>query len=77
VTIQDVAELYDLSQLPEPPDATGDDDPTARTLIVFTQDESIGRVPLTDYLVSLEDARRYCSRDDTHGEGWFVGFEKP
>lgn len=25
---------------------------------------------------SLEQARAHCSRDDTHGDGWFDGYEK-
>jgi len=26
--------------------------------------------------LSIEDAKLWCSREDTHGEGWFDGFTK-
>jgi len=26
--------------------------------------------------LSLEEAKRYCSRSDTRGENWFCGFTK-
>ena len=25
--------------------------------------------------VSLEEAQEHCQRDDTHGDGWFDGYE--
>lgn len=25
--------------------------------------------------VTLTDARAYCSREDTHGQGWFDGYD--
>jgi len=26
--------------------------------------------------LTLEEAQAHCSRDDTHGEGWFHGYEE-
>jgi hypothetical protein len=26
--------------------------------------------------LTLDEAKRYCSRPDTHGKGWFCGFTK-
>jgi hypothetical protein len=26
--------------------------------------------------VSEADAREFCSRDDTHGRGWFIGYDR-
>jgi len=26
--------------------------------------------------LSLEDAQAHCQRDDTHGDGWFDGYQK-
>ena len=26
--------------------------------------------------LTLEEAKSWCSRDDTHGDGWFHGFER-
>jgi hypothetical protein len=26
--------------------------------------------------VSRADAREFCSRDDTHGPGWFIGYDR-
>lgn len=26
--------------------------------------------------LTLEEAQAHCSRDDTHGEGWFHGYEQ-
>ena len=57
---------YGLPAVPE--EGTGD-----RNLYVF-------RFPQPEKLliaenVTLENAREYCSREDTHGDGWFLGFE--
>jgi len=72
---QDTLELllaeYDLPDLPY---ATYDDDPEARLLWIFRQDD--GKLAL-GWPVSYDDARAYCSREDTHGDGWFVGFDRP
>lgn len=32
-------------------------------------------VVLREY-VTLADAKEYCNREDTHGRGWFVGFDR-
>lgn len=69
----DVDELvteYDLPPLPDEDD-TG---PEARVLVLFRQDDT--NVVLTNP-VALADAMNYCNREDTHGDGWFVGFNRP
>lgn len=44
-----------------------------RDLILFRQDQPNAIIAEE---VTLEDAQRYCSREDTNGDGWFVGFDK-
>lgn len=61
---------YGLPELPEEYDGPG-----ARQLVLFRQSLSDENIVLADR-VSLDDAREYCSREDTHGPGWFVGFDR-
>lgn len=58
--------------LPELPEPTDDEDAEVTALFLSVQGQ--GSTPLTDYDIALADAQEYCSRDDTHGDGWFVGF---
>jgi hypothetical protein len=57
---------YGLPEFPEYYDGPG-----ARDLILFRQHGE--NVCLTQ--CTLEDAREYCNREDTHGSGWFTGFD--
>jgi hypothetical protein len=60
----------DLPELPEPADDTEDD---TATLVLFRFKQE--NIPLGDGDVyPLADAMAYCQRDDTSGEGWFVGW---
>lgn len=61
-----MTEMPDLPELPE--EGMGD-----RMVILFRVHDV--PVVLAEYVL-LEDAREYASRDDTHGEGWFVGFDR-
>lgn len=58
---------YGLPELPE--EYYG---PDAKQLVLFRQDLSDENIVIAGS-VSLPDAREYCSREDTHGNGWFVG----
>jgi hypothetical protein len=67
-----IVAAFGLPELPDPvenPDEY-EDDGALKRLIIFQHGEE--RIYL-DGLVTREDARAYCSRDDTHGDGWFVG----
>lgn len=56
--------------LPPLPTAVDVDTPDARQLVLFFfRGDHVVLAPA----VSLEDAREYCSRDDTYGDSWFVG----
>ena len=65
----DILGTYDL---PELPDETDENDDTVDTveLMLFRQDDA----NLHLGYVTRQDAQEYASRDDTHGDGWFVGF---
>jgi hypothetical protein len=69
-TMLDLLVKFNLPELPSP---TEEDDTEARQLWIFRQDHE--RLEL-GYPVTYDDAREYCSREDTHGEGWFVGFDR-
>lgn len=43
----------------------------ARDLILFKRGEESACLSSC----TLEDAREYCSREDTHGDDWFMGFD--
>jgi hypothetical protein len=71
----DVAEFVDDFNLPALPDEVDENtDPEARILILFMRDAD--NVVLTNP-VSFDDANEYTNREDTHGEGWFVGRDRP
>jgi hypothetical protein len=59
-----------LPELPEPAD---EDAAGTATLVLFRfKEESI---TLGDGEVfALADAKEYCEREDTHGDGWFTGW---
>ena len=58
---------YELPRLPEQSTEDGYD------LILFRQDDT--NIVIAEH-VSLEDARFYATDDDTHGDGWFVGYRQ-
>lgn len=68
----EIQEMVDQMGLPELPEHTTDEDPEARDLIMYFEDADRGSVILIER-VSLPDAIEYTNREDTHGDGWFVG----
>jgi len=75
----DSEELFDLLlefELPELPEhTTADEDEEARDLILFRADDHAENVYLIER-VTYQDAREYAGRDECHGDGWFVGFDR-
>lgn len=65
----EAVQTYDL---PDIPDSTDENDETADSvdLILFRRDSD--NVHLA--YVTRADAKKYASRDDTAGDGYFVGF---
>ncbi len=57
---------FGLPELPE----FDDESEGCCDLILFTQ----GGPSFTLTQCSREDAKAYCSQEDTHGPDWFVGF---
>jgi hypothetical protein len=59
---------------PEPP--TGRRDPLVDMykIVRFYRDDTPAEVKATG--LTLEQAQAHCRRDDTHGDGWFDGYEK-
>lgn len=66
----DTLDLLVKYNLPELPDPAREDDPQARQLWIFRKNDDAVEL---GWLVSYDDARAYCSREDTHGDEWFVG----
>jgi hypothetical protein len=62
----EVLAKYGLPAVPE--EGTGD-----RNLHVFRSGEE--KLLIAEN-VTLESAQEYCSREDTHGNGWFVAFNR-
>lgn len=48
---------------------------TTYKIIRFYQDENRDREVLVRGL-TLEQAQAHCRREDTHGEGWFDGYDE-
>ena len=70
----DVAELvedFGLPALPEPADNEAADN---KILVLFQRNAD--NVVLT-LPVPFADADEYTNREDTHGDGWFVGRDRP
>jgi hypothetical protein len=65
----EIAHEYNLPEMPE----SGDGD---RELFISFADPKRGSVTLTDDRILLKDAQEYCSRDDTHGPDWFIGYRQ-
>lgn len=72
--LYDVAELVDDFNLPDLPESPDVWDTDCKILILFRQDAD--NVVLT-YPVTFDDANEYTNREDTHGDGWFVGRDRP
>lgn len=72
ITDDEIIEMYDLPELPEPVDDPDEyEEGALAQLVIFRQgDEKL----YLDGEVTLADAQDYCSREDTHGDGWFAGF---
>lgn len=66
--VQSIIRDYELPDLPE---ESSDSD--AVDLVLFRQNDS--NVVIAES-VSLSDARAYATDEDTHGDGWFVGYRK-
>lgn len=43
-------------------------------IVRFYQDDRPSEIIVRG--LTLEQAQAHCQRDDTHGEGWFDGYEK-
>ena len=47
---------------------------TYKIVRYYRDGEDIAQVQKTG--LTLEEAQAHCSREDTHGEGWFDGYTK-
>jgi hypothetical protein len=63
-----ILEEYGLPGLPEPADAGADE--TAELVLFRSGQEKIS----LGSGFAVADAQKYCSREDTHGPGWFTGW---
>lgn len=72
--IEDTLAAYGLPELPEPVDDPDEyEEGELAELVLFRFQDK--RISLGDgYL--LADAMEYCQDEDTHSDGWFVGFYK-
>jgi hypothetical protein len=60
-------------ELPDFPDETDASDTTDELAELFLSRFN-GEKVYFGFLITVADAQEYCSRDDTHGSGWFVGW---
>jgi hypothetical protein len=52
-------------------------DETTYKIVRFCEDETDPRHRETIATgLTLEEAKEHCNRDDTHGEGWFDGYDE-
>ena len=77
MTTADILAAYGLPELPEPEDPELNNDlegnqiePTVWLILFRFQQENI---TLAGDILKY-DAQAYCQRDDTSGDGWFVGY---
>jgi len=65
----DFITAYGLPELPGP----DEDDPEGRELVLVRfQGDSV----VLAEGIPLADAQEYCQREDTRGDGWFVGYRQ-
>lgn len=64
--VEQIMEYFGMPELPEAYD--GED---SAQLVLFRENDS--NIVLAES-VSIPDALEYCSREDTHGGGWFAGY---
>ncbi len=69
-TGRDVPERYDATPDPEPEDE--EEDEQTYEIVRFYRDDTPEEIIETG--LTLAEAKEHCSRDDTHGDGWFDGF---
>lgn len=50
-------------------------EPTFR-IVRFYRDTFLEPREVIDTGLTLQEAREHCSREDTHGDGWFDGYEQ-
>jgi hypothetical protein len=66
----EIQEILDRFGLPKLPDEADEDEETAELCISQFNGPKI----YLERLVTVEDAKAYCDREDNHGNGWFVMF---
>jgi hypothetical protein len=59
-----------LAIMPPLPEA-GEDEEEMVTLVLFRQNQPA--TPIAED-IDRHDAMEYCEREDTHGDGWFIGW---
>ena len=46
-----------------------------RIVRFFQDDRNDGKPMVMQHGLTLEQAQAHCQQDDTHGDGWFDGYE--